>query len=171
MHDRGYAMQDINELDELEDFNLPPVSYEVWILGYDRFDRLTPFEYLVGSFANPDAAVDRAAVITVPDLENKIPDEVSYFSIEVETVVAGLNAGTIYRRHLENTKPTVDLWINETDYELTEEGNLKITGSKIKSLKAGYYISMSISGRPGAEPILLKVILREDNFIICEFID
>lgn len=161
----------IDELDELEDFDLPPVSYEVWTLGYDRFDILTPFEYLMGSFTNPDAAVDRARTLAVPDLEEKIPDEVSYFSIEVETVAAGLNAGTIYRRHLENTKPVADLWIKETDYELTEEGNLKITGSKIKHLKTGYYINMSISGRPEAEPILLKVIYKEDNFIVCEFID
>jgi hypothetical protein len=161
-------MQDI---DELEDFDIMPASYEVWVLGYDRFDQLTAFEYLVGSFTNPDAAVDRARTLATTDLEKEVPDGVSYFSIEVETVAAGLPTGTIYKRHLENTKPTVDLWINETDYELTEEGNLKITGSKIKSLKAGYYINISISGRPGAEPILLKVILREDNFIICEFID
>jgi hypothetical protein len=163
-------MQDIDELEELEDFEIPQASYEAWVLGYDRFDRIN-FEYLVGSFDNPDAAVDRASTLAVPDPERDVPDEVSYFSIEVETVVAGLNAGTIYRRHLENTKPTIDLLINETDYELTEEGNLKIIGSKIKELKPGYYINMSISGRPGAEPILLKVMLKEDNFIICEFID
>jgi hypothetical protein len=165
---KEYTMQDI---DELEDFDIPPVSYEVWVLGYDRFDRLTPFEYLVGSFNNPDAAVDRARALAALDLEKEIPDEISYFSIEVETIADGLNAGTIYRRHLENTKPTVDLWIDETDYELTEEGNLKITGSKIKSFKTGYYINISISGRPEAEPILLKVIYKEDTFIICEFID
>jgi hypothetical protein len=164
-------MQDIDELDELEDFDLPPANYEVWVLGYDRFDQLTSFEYLVGSFTNPDAAIDRARTLAVPDLEKEVPDEVTYFSIEVETIAVGLNAGTIYKRHLENTKPTVDLWIEETDYELTEEGNLKVTGSKIKSLKPGYYINISISGRPEAEPILLKVILKEDNFIICEFID
>lgn len=161
-------MQDI---DELEDFDITPPSYEVWALGYDRFDQLTSFEYLVGSFTNPDAAVDRAAALTILNLEKEIPDEIFYFSIEVETIADGLNAGTIYRGHLANTKPTVDLWIKETDYELTEESNLKITGSKIKSLKAGYYINMNISGRPEAEPILLKVILKEDNFIICEFID
>lgn len=160
-------MQDI---DELEDFDIPPASYEVWVLGYTRFD-VVSFEYLVGSFTNPDVAIDRAKTITVPDLEKEIPDEISYFSIEVETVVAGLPAGTIYRRHLENTKPTADILINETDYELTEEGNLKITGSKIKSLNTGSYINMSISGRPETEPILLRVMLKENNFIICEFID
>ncbi len=164
-------MQDIDELEELEDFEIPPVNYEVWALGYDRFDRLTSFEYLVGSFTNPDAAADRARTLAVQDLEKEVPDGVSYFSIEVETVVAGLPAGTIYKRHLENAKLTADLWINETDYELTEEGNLKIIGSKIKAIKPGYYINISISGRPEAEPILLKVLLKEDNFIICEFID
>jgi hypothetical protein len=161
----------IDELDEFDDFEIPPVSYEVWILGYNRFDVLTSFEYLVGSFTNPDAAVDRAKTLSVPELDEKIPDEVSYFSIEVETVAAGLNAGTIYRRHLENTKPTIDIWIKETEYELTEEGNIKITGSNIKSFKTGYYINMSISGKPEAESILLKVIYKEDNFIVCEFID
>ena len=161
-------MQDI---DELEDFDIPPASYEVWVLGYDRFDRLTPFEYLVGSFANPDAAIDRARALVVSDLEKDIPVEVSYFSIEVETVVAGLNAGTIYRRYLENTKPTIDLWINETDYELTEEGNLRIACPKIKPFKVGDYLSISISGRPEAEPVLLRVMLKEADSIICEFID
>ena len=165
---KEYTMQDI---DELEDFDIPPVSYEVWVLGYDRFDRLTPFEYLVGSFNNPDAAVNRARTLVIPDLEEEVPDEVSYFSIEVETITAGLPVGTIYKRYLENTKPTVDLWINETDYELTEEGNLKITGSKIKSFKTGYYINISISGRPEAEPILLRVMLKEADSITCEFID
>lgn len=159
-----------DELDELEDFDIPPVSFEVWVLGYNRFD-IANFEYLIGSFTNPDAAVDRASTLTVPDIDIEIPDEVSYFNIEVETVADGLNAGTVYRRQLENTKPAVDLWINETDYDLTEEGNLKITCPKIKSFKIGYYINMSISGKPETKPILLKVIVKEDNFIICEFID
>jgi hypothetical protein len=165
---KEYIMQDI---DELEDFDIPPVSYEVWILGYDRFDMLTPFEYLVGSFINPDAAVERAKTVGVPDLEKEIPDEVSYFSVEVETIAAGLPAGTIYRMHLENTKPVVDIWIKEIDYELTEEGNLRIASYKAKAFNAGDYLRARISYKPDAEPILLKVILKEDNFIICEFID
>ena len=163
----------IDELDELEDFDLPPVSYEVWALSYDRFDKLIPSEFLVGSFTNPDTAVDRAKTLTVPDIakEKDIPDEVSYFSIEVETAVADTNAGTIYKRCLENKKPIVDLWIKETDYELTEEGNLRIVCSKIKSFKVGDYLNISISGRPEAEPILLRVMLKEADSIICEFID
>lgn len=163
----------IDELDELEDFDLPPVSYEVWALGYDRFDKLTPSEFLIGSFINPDAAIDRAKNLTVLDItkEYNVQDEVSYFSIEVETVTAGLNAGTIYRSCLENTKPAVDLWIKETDYELTEEGNLRITCSKIKPFKVGDYLNISISGRSEAEPILLRVIFKEADSIICEFID
>lgn len=162
----------IEDLDELDDFDIPPASYEVWVLGYTRFDTVN-FEFLVGSFTNPDTAVDIAKTLTVPDIakEKDIPDEVSYFSIEVETAVADTNAGTIYKRCLENKKPTVDLWIKETDYELTEEGSLRIVCSKIKSFKVGDYLNISISGRPEAEPILLKVILKEDNFIICEFID
>jgi hypothetical protein len=160
----------IDELEELEDFDIPPASYEVWVLGYNRFD-IANFEYLVGSFTNPDAAIDRARTLMVPDIDKDIPDEVSYFSIEVETVVAESNAGTIYRRHLENAKPTVDIWIKETDYELTEEGNLRIVGYKAKAFKAGDYLRARISYKPEAEPILLKVIFKEDNFIVCEFID
>ena len=162
-------MQDI---DELEDFDIPPASYEVWTLGYNRFD-VANFEYLVGSFTNPDAAVDRAKALTVLDItkENDIPDEVSYFSIEVETVVADTNAGTIYKRCLENTKPTVDIWIKETDYELTEEGNLRIACPKIKPFEVGDYLNIKLSGRPDAEPILLRIILKEAGSITCEFID
>ncbi len=163
-------MQDI---DELEDFDIPPASYEVWVLGYTRFDILTNFEYLVGSFTNPDAAVDRAKTLIAQDIvkENIVPDEISYFNIEVETVVADSNVGTIYRRHLENTKPAVDLWINETDYELTEEGNLRIVCPKIKPLKAGDYLNIKISGRPDTEPISLRVMLKDADSITCEFID
>jgi hypothetical protein len=166
-------IDELDELEELEDFDLPPISYEVWVLGHTRFDVLTNFEFLVGSFTNPDAAVDRAKNLTVPDItkENDIPDGVSYFSIEVETVAADTNAGTIYKRCLENTKPAVDLWIKETDYELTEEGNLRIVCSKIKPFKVGDYLNISISSRPETEPILLRVMLKVADSITCEFID
>lgn len=165
------------DIDELEDFDIPPASYEVWVLGYDRFDMPTGFELLVGSFTNPDAAVDRAKALMVPDIakENDIQDEVSYFSIEVETAVVlssdeVSNVGTIYRRSLENTKPAVDIHIKDTDYDLTETGNLRIICDIAKRFEIGDYLNVSIIGRE-TPAVLLKVFEKDPWSITCEFID
>lgn len=167
-------MQDI---DELDDFDLPSVSYEVWVLGYDRFDVLTNFETLICSFADPDEAVERAEHLSLTDITTAgvVPDTVSYFVIEVETVVPvfidGIsNVGTIYRRLLENTKPAFDICVNEADYELTTTGDLRITDIE-KNYKVGDYLHLMIKERLGTPPILLRVIQEETASIICEFID
>jgi hypothetical protein len=135
------------------------------------------FELLVGSFTNPDAAVDRAKALTVPDIakENDIQDEVSYFSIEVETAVVlssdeVSNVGTIYRRSLENTKPAVDIHIKDTDYDLTETGNLRIICDIAKRFEIGDYLNVSIIGRE-TPAVLLKVFEKDPWSITCEFID
>ena len=160
-------MQDI---DELEDFNIQPASYEVWVLGYNRFDLPTGFELLTGSFDNPGTAVELAKVLSTADITTRssVSNDVSYFSIEVETVVFDQNAGTIYKRYLENTKQAVDVKIAEDDYELTEDGNLKLNNS---SFDVGNFINMSIANKTDTKPILLKVIYKEADYIICEFID
>lgn len=164
----------IEDLDELDDFEISPASYEVWILGYTRFDTLTAFEYLVGGFDNPDAAIDRAKSFTIsslPELNKELSSEVAYFSIEVETVVDGLNSGTIYKRCLENIHPPINLWISENAYELTEAGNLRIKHKECNKVNVGSYINLNISERPTEDSISLKVIMKDSCSITCEFID
>ena len=165
---------ELEDLKELDDFEISPASYEVWVIGYTRFDIPTTFEYLVGSFINPDAAVDRAKSFTLsslPELDNEVSNKIAYFSIEVETVVIGSNAGTIYKRSLENKPLSVNVWIHETDYVLTDDGNIKIKTIKGDSFNIGSYLALSISEKPMIEPISVKVLTKDTTSITCEFVD
>ena len=105
-------VEDIDEIPEDSE-----VTYEVWALGYTADEDCTDAEYLLGEFDNPEEAVEFAEnvelfnISCVADEETGcggIPEEVAYFTIEVETVVEDpedegtMNLGSVYSR---------DLWI------------------------------------------------------------
>ena len=168
----------MNELEELDDFELSTVSYEVWVTGYDQFDLATDFEILIGSFIDPDAAVDRARTLSEVDIAaaSSIPDNLSYFNIEVDTVVsisAGevSGVGIIYRRALPRTRPSVDIWIKETDYELTESGNLRVVSDVCSKYEIGAILCINMIGMDNVLPFTVKIINKEPCAIVCEFID
>ena len=97
----------------LDDFDAQNAWYEVWAIGYEG-EEVTDTEILLGSFEDPDSAVQYAAIIHLSDITKQmqegILDEVSLdnvdcLSIEVETVVncegeeeGTMNVGTIYAR-------------------------------------------------------------------------
>jgi hypothetical protein len=166
-------MCDIDELDELEDFDIVPAKYELWVLGYDSFDRPTGFSTLVNTFENPDEAISVATRITLTDLLNKEGVETcDYLVIEVDTVIMldeQANAGTIYKRYLEFEKPAIDLRLTFADYELTELCDLKIKGTIADPFKVGDYLNAIVGEE--RTPVRLKVYSKETNFILCEFID
>lgn len=108
-----------NIVEDLEDFDgEATVTYEVWAIGYDCDNEITDAELLLGSFEDPDKAVEHAKQITLADVVQlaateyhgeDLADTIAYISVEVETVVenendGAVNIGTIYKK---------ELWINE----------------------------------------------------------
>jgi hypothetical protein len=106
-------MQHIAE--DLEDFDdCAPVTYEVWTIGYNEADVVNGTDMLIGEFDDPDEAIKCATNLTLADIIHQAAEEdngkeptthTSYISIEVETVVADddegtMNIGTIYRRDI-----------------------------------------------------------------------
>lgn len=97
-----------DDLDELDDTINSTTSYEVWALGIDKFDNVTDYEVLLGSFEDPEEAktfvwtVDKDLIKTKTSKE--FPANLKQINIEVETVVDNgdytENVGTIFRTDL-----------------------------------------------------------------------
>ena len=136
-----------NIVEDIED--LPEdteVLYAVWALGCDIEDEPTGVEHLIGEFADPDEAVKCAKEFTLEKFKaeyEKPYADTAYLSIEVETVVGDpddedggtMNIGTVYSKviWLDEPKPAEDIVaITEEDYELLEDGTLKVS---VKFLK------------------------------------
>lgn len=166
-------MQDI---DELEDFDIPAVRYELWATGYTDENAPAGFEVLLKEFSDPDDTVAAAEQINLADIISH-GDTLgcTYFNIEVATVVAVeaeglLDSGIIYRRAIANTTPVADLQLEYLDYELDFSGNLIIRGDKVSKFKVGDYFNVIVSACV-SRPALLKVKEKTADFILCEFID
>jgi hypothetical protein len=163
----------MNELDELEDFEVAPAKYELWIIGYDQFDKPTGFSTMFNTYEDPDEAISVATRISITDVLNYSGvDTCDYFIIEVDTLVLldeSVNTGTVYRTTLNFEKPAINLKLSFSDYELTEFCDLKIIGKIAEPFKVGDYLN-AIVGEEHA-PVRLKVYSKETNFILCEFID
>jgi len=183
-------VEDIDELPEDTE-----VVYEVWAIGYDSEDDCTEAEVLVGEFDNPDEAVACADKVTIEQLneigyECPIPGT-AYFSIEVETVVEDpedecggtMNIGTVYSR---------DLWIDgeygtdedapdygdpvvavaEGDYELLEDGTLKLSAKFLKGFNKNDTIRVQFIVEPDVDllpyKIMSKVEYADGDYYHCE---
>ena len=164
-------------LDDLEDFEIPEISYEIWAIGYDRKEVQTGFELLLGSFVDPDKAIEAAKNIVLSDiLSSAGAAGCYYFKVEVETTVnvdqdETTSVGTVYRRSIENTNPVVSTQLHYSDYELTEAGDLILKRSHVGELECGDYLSIVTGDDNETATILLKVKEKLDNSLICEFID
>ena len=100
-------------LEDLEDFpEDSPVTYEVWALGYDRFEAITDSELLLAEFSNPDKAVEYAKQITLADIVHKASEEntgieptidLDHISVEVETVVDEVNEVVVEETQVAET--------------------------------------------------------------------
>ncbi len=191
----------VEELDELpEDAE---VLYAVWALGYNKDDDITDTEVLVGEFTIPDEAVACAENLTIKAIDElgyeKPDNDTAYFSVEVETVVGDpddedggtMNIGTIYKRDLwidgeygsedcleemldELVEVDPIIAITVEDYELLEDGTLKVRCDLLKGFNKNDYLRLQFVGEPESVPVLTykimsKVIYEDGDYYHLEF--
>ncbi len=166
-----------NIVEDIEDIpEDSEVTYEVWALGYNDEDEPTDTEVLAMEFTDPAAAVAYAKKLTVEDLDEigyeYLDKSTMYFSVEVETVVddpddeGTMNIGTIYQR---------DLWIDDEydadcedpivaitdgDYELLEDGTLKIKCKLLKDFNKNDIIGIDFVKEPDSAVLFYKIVSK-----------
>lgn len=172
----------------IDDFEIPNVLYEVWAIGY-TYDEVTSTEILLGSFEDPDAAVQYAAIIQLADikeamkeahLDTSILSELDCLSIEVETVVADeadedcgtANVGTVYARTIYINNE--DIQITSKDYTVMETGELKIRRELLKDFNKNDLVKIMFADQEYKPVLTYKIIstvLYEDgNYYHLEFL-
>lgn len=91
------------DLEGLEDFDVKPAWYQVWVIGYDEKQEMTDFEVFINESHDPDKAVDSAKQFIIEERFKTlgIPENVCFLSVEVEEVVDfgdhTENAGSIFQ--------------------------------------------------------------------------
>jgi hypothetical protein len=134
----------VNEIiSSLDDFNAENAWYEVWAIGYDCDGDITDTEILLGTFDDPDAAVQYASIITWADIKAEADGAEEFIktsdmlSIEVETVVncedeedGTMNVGTIFAKSM--CVFIEDIRVTSRDFEIVEDDKLKISCKLLK---------------------------------------
>ena len=173
---------DLN-LEELEDIDLDSETfYEGWAIGYDMSNRPTEFDYLLDSFSDPDAAITFADSVTVPiirEVEGDALVKADHFSVEVETTSVvdeePMNLGTIYKRSIYYNSITADVALTLSDYELLEDGSLKIPFNVLDKFKNKETINVLFANEAN-QPILTIKIMGEcygehhENWYVCDIV-
>lgn len=191
-------VEDIDDISEDAE-----VLYAVWALGYNKDDDITDTEVLVGEFTNPDEAVACAENLTIKAIDElgyeKPNNDTAYFSVEVETVVGDpddedggtMNIGTVYQRNLwidgeygsedcleemldELVEVDPIIAITADDYELLEDGALKVRCDLLKGFNKNDYLRLQFVGEPESVPVLTykimsKVIYEDGDYYHLEF--
>jgi hypothetical protein len=167
-----YIIEDIEDLPEDTE-----VTYEVWAIGYDSDDTMTDKEVLIGTFTDPDKAVNCAEQLVLADIKSTA--DVSYWSIEVETVINDdendytMNVGTVYQREL--WVKTYDVQLTEKDYTLLDDGTLKVSCELLKDFNKNDYVKIKFVEENDNVSILTykiisKAIYEDMDYFLCEFI-
>lgn len=87
-----------------EDFDAEPAKYQFWLLGYDKNQNITDFEFLVNEANDPDPMIAQAnQYLDEEKYKNRnFPQDVVYLEAIVETVVNiddyDENVGTLFSR-------------------------------------------------------------------------
>lgn len=180
-------VEDIEDLPEDSE-----VLYAVWALGCDIEDEPTDAEYLIGEFTDPDEAVKCAKEFTLEKFNaeyEKPHADTAYLSIEVETVVndpddedgGTMNIGTICSRVLwlndgrssesdeDFPTPAEDIVaMIEEDYELLEDGTLKVSCKLLKDFNKNDIIRVQFLGESDVDllpyKIMSKVIYADGDY-------
>lgn len=182
-------------LEDLEDFpESSPVTYEVWALGYDRFEATTDAELLLATFEDPDKAVEYAKQITLADIVHKASEEdtdmehtinVDHISVEVETVLSDpndefvggtINVGTIYRKEIsiyeddtEDEQEIVSLHAN--DYTLLDDGNIEVSRALLIDFNKNDQLQIMFADEDNTPILTYRIISKTTaNTFICEFV-
>lgn len=176
-------------VEDLEDFDdCAPVTYEVWAIGYNEEDKVNGTDMLIGEFVDPDEAVKCAANLTLADIIHQAAEEdngkehtthTSYISIEIETVVADdnegtMNIGTIYRRNIcldEVVEEDEIVNLHEGDFTVLEDGNLEVSRELLKNFNKNDQLQIMFIGADTKHTFTYRIISKTTaNTFICEFI-
>ena len=183
-------MENMNDVvDQLvADIDIPedvPVMYEVWATGYDEEGQITDAEMLIGTFEDPDEAVSFARDTSAADIlglaedddYSGFDDNVCTIHVEVETVVVSdedgtMNIGTIYKKTLElfEEVPEYITLFNEDFQVIEETGYIQISSEKLINYNKGDAVLILFADEDEPYPIEYKIIVKTDNFCICEFV-
>lgn len=197
-----YTNDMVNELvNDIEDIpEDSTATYEVWAIGYNSDDTVTDAEMLIGEFTDPDEAVECAKQLTLADIIHQAAEEdngaqpaedVAYISVEVETVVADedegtMNVGTIYKKELlidggyicdedseDAEEPDPIMAIAAEDYTLLEDGTLKVRCDLLKDFNKNDYVRFQFLGETESclltYKIMSKVMYADGDYYHCEF--
>ena len=167
----------VDEELDIDDFESETV-YEVWALGYDINDKPTEVDYLLDSFSDPDAAITFADSVTASEIQKVTGDplvKADHFSIEVETTSVvdeePMNLGTIYRRSIYYNSITADVMVSSGEYELQEDGSLKIPVSILEAFKDRDTIYIMFKDESNKPILPFKIIGEPDkNYFICDVV-
>ena len=151
---------------------------EVWAIGYDLNNKPTEVDYLLDSFSDPDSAITFADSITVSEIRKVTGESLvgaNCFSIEIETTSVideePMNVGTIYKRSIYYNSIIADVAISSTDYELLEDGSLKIPAKLLNKVKTKETINVLFKDDV-QQPIIPFKIIGDcfDDSYICDIV-
>jgi hypothetical protein len=170
--------------EDLEDFAEDViVTYEVWAMGYNEDDEITDAEFLLKSFADPDAAVAYAKDVTLADVVHltsdgsELKEDITTIQVEVEAVVdteddEAMNIGTVYYKTLYNKDEYADIVdVSEKDYKLLEDGSIEVSYELLKNFNKNDIVQVRFIDE-NEQPILTYKIISKTtaNTFVCEFI-
>lgn len=195
MENKDLAKFIAEDLDEIpEDAE---VTYELWAIGYNADGAVTDTEMFIAEFKDPDAAIEFAKKVTMADIVHQAAEEhdgstpadnVTYISLEVETVVdededGTMNIGTIYKRELwidgeygdEEDAPEDEysevVPVTAKDYRLLEDGSLEIDCDILKNFNKNDMVQIWFTDEDHKSILTYKIISKTTgNKFICEFI-
>lgn len=168
-----------------------PVSYEVWAIGYDYDGDITDAELFLKEFSDPDEAIEYAKKLSLADIVHQAAEEantditpdISYISVEVETVIEdedgdSINIGTIYTTNIyldttEKAESEDIVSLTEDDYTVLEDGTLKVSRKCLKDFNKNDFVTFCFVNE-GASYLKYKivstVIYEDGEYYHCEFV-
>ena len=161
----------------INDFD-PEPTYEVWAIGYDAKGNPTEYDYLLDSFNDPDSAITFADSVSVSEIREVEGDPLvraDHFSIEVETTSIiddePMNLGTIYRRTIYYNSITADARLLSGDYELLNDGCIKIPKRLLSGFKEQDTINVLFAEEKEQPILTFKIVTEYDTFnYICDIV-
>lgn len=163
-----------------EDFDINKVTYEVWALGYDCDGEFTGTDLFLGTFEDPDAAVQYAAIVSWADIRHlegadKFKRTSDMLSIEVETVVdceddGTMNVGTIFAKSI--CVYVEDLRLSSNDFEIVEEDKLKVSCELLKDFNKNDKVKIYFTDGKAVfnYKIISRVIYADGEYYHLEFL-
>ena len=170
-------------LANLDDFDAKDASYEVWAIGYDCDGEITDTELLLGTFENPDDAVQFAAILTWADIKAEADGAEEFIktsdmiSIEVETVIdcedeeeGTMNVGTIFAKSV--CVFVEDIRVSSKDYTIVEDDKLKVSCKLLKNFNKNDKVRVYFTEEKTilTYKIISKVIYEDGDYYHLELI-